>query len=380
MNNIKDPIKGIFKGIKGAISKDTIKLIITLPLLASILIYWSLLLIIVIPLIMLEILCHAKPSSQDEGADFLRHLAPSQAGRASNTLKPDLAEELLFDRRTDLSKIDGCHTRNVTYRWSIFEEALKKVDCRGHAIKALDFGAGSLRDSLAMAQRGYAVTSFDMDKASLQRYWQSYNWEGAASPEICTGSLDQLRGRKFDVITAFDVIEHLEEPRQCLLMLRSLLKDDGVMLITVPNGRSLLETYSSLRKKYALSLIEMGKVAFGAAHLQFNSPAGWKEKFTSWGFHIQSHDMAIGFLVNDLFYGMIANPIRLVVAPVLGKIADRFSLSFDPASFENIFLASGLMERVNRVDQWLKPLGRNQFGWCLFVLQKDWLEKEYNNA
>lgn len=372
MDNIKDLIKGIFQGIKGAISKDTIKIIITLPLLAGILIYWSFLLIIVIPLILLEFLGHAQPSSQDDRVDFFRHLAPSQAGRAITNLNSDLTEELLFDRRTDLSKIDGCHTRNVTYRWSIFEEALKKVDGRGHAIKALDFGAGSLRDSLAMAQRGYAVTSFDMDKSSLQRYFQSYNWEGATSlPEICTGSLDQLRGRKFDVITAFDVIEHLEEPRQCLLMLRSLLKDDGVMLITVPNGRSLLETYSSLRKKYALSLIERGKVAFGAAHLQFNSPPGWKEKFTSCGFHIQSHDMAIGFLVNDLFYGMIANPLRLVVSPVLGKIADRFSLSFDPSSFENIFLLPWLMDRVNRVDQWLKPLCRNQFGWCLFVLQKD---------
>jgi 2-polyprenyl-3-methyl-5-hydroxy-6-metoxy-1,4-benzoquinol methylase len=44
-----------------------------------------------------------------------------------------------------------------------------------------------------------------------------------------------LGGKVFDFVTAVEVIEHLESPITFLRHIRSLLKPDGVALITTPN-------------------------------------------------------------------------------------------------------------------------------------------------
>jgi SAM-dependent methyltransferase len=41
--------------------------------------------------------------------------------------------------------------------------------------------------------------------------------------------------RKFNLITAVEIIEHLDSPRQFLSELRELLTDDGVLIFTTPN-------------------------------------------------------------------------------------------------------------------------------------------------
>ena len=44
---------------------------------------------------------------------------------------------------------------------------------------------------------------------------------------------------KFDVITLFHVLEHLENPTKIFLAIHSLLVDDGVVMLTVPNNCAL---------------------------------------------------------------------------------------------------------------------------------------------
>lgn len=43
----------------------------------------------------------------------------------------------------------------------------------------------------------------------------------------------------FDVITLWDVLEHLPDPRSALLEIRRILKPDGILLIQVPDANSL---------------------------------------------------------------------------------------------------------------------------------------------
>jgi len=45
--------------------------------------------------------------------------------------------------------------------------------------------------------------------------------------------------RSFDVVTLWNVLEHLHSPLDTLSEVRRLLKDDGVLILTVPNGASL---------------------------------------------------------------------------------------------------------------------------------------------
>ena len=52
--------------------------------------------------------------------------------------------------------------------------------------------------------------------------------------------------KSFDIVTMIDVFEHISEPKKILKEIRTLLKDDGILFIKVPNGKySLLKLYLS---------------------------------------------------------------------------------------------------------------------------------------
>lgn len=56
-------------------------------------------------------------------------------------------------------------------------------------------------------------------------------------------SLDELKNKKFDLITAFHVFEHLKEPLKTLNDLRPHLKGKGEIIIEVPNSDDALLSY-----------------------------------------------------------------------------------------------------------------------------------------
>jgi len=62
---------------------------------------------------------------------------------------------------------------------------------------------------------------------------------------IFTGSIDDFAytDKSFDVICMFEVLEHLHDPYSSLVKLKSLLKDDGILVITVPNFSSFLRIF-----------------------------------------------------------------------------------------------------------------------------------------
>jgi 2-polyprenyl-3-methyl-5-hydroxy-6-metoxy-1,4-benzoquinol methylase len=52
--------------------------------------------------------------------------------------------------------------------------------------------------------------------------------------------LSQFPDRYFDIITLFDVLEHLGEPKEILLLIKSKLKDDGLLVFSTPDFSSLV--------------------------------------------------------------------------------------------------------------------------------------------
>jgi len=59
--------------------------------------------------------------------------------------------------------------------------------------------------------------------------------------DVFTGTLEQapFPDQSFDVITLWDVLEHLHDPMASLNKIQSLLKGDGILVMRVPNGNSL---------------------------------------------------------------------------------------------------------------------------------------------
>ena len=280
---------------------------------------------------------------------------------------------LIFDRRTDVSKLYGCNTRNVRYRWSLFKDRLDLLQREFKAPVALDFGAGSLRDSYELAQRGFNVVSFDLNDRILRRYYESYDWSKTKSrPALMSGSLEDLTNQhapdSLQLIIAFDVIEHLQDPASYVQAFNKVLCEQGFLFTIVPNRRSLFERYF---KRSLASQLKRGVIPEpGVPHVQFRSPEEWDQFFEANGFRIVDRDMTIGHFVNDWWNGLIAIPLRWFVFPVLELIAYRGKFDLNVGKIESAFCPPWLMERVNVLDQSLKSWSKCCFGWNLIVAQK----------
>lgn len=126
-----------------------------------------------------------------------------------------IADSICFNRLDDVSKLFGCDTRNVKYRWTVFLEALHELSTqnRVRVSRALDYGAGSLRDSYELCRLGFQVSACDLDKPSMEEGLKYFQWRGIKyKPDLYVSLADLPHGVHFDVITAFDVIEHLWKP------------------------------------------------------------------------------------------------------------------------------------------------------------------------
>ena len=110
--------------------------------------------------------------------------------------------------------------------------------CVGTSIDVLDAGCGNGNISTVLASYGYDVLGIDMSEDCIEhatsmknKYNMSHlNFEVANANEI------QRFGRSFDAVICSEVLEHVYEPTSILLAVRAVLKQDGLLVVTVPNG------------------------------------------------------------------------------------------------------------------------------------------------
>ncbi|MDR2416957.1 MAG: class I SAM-dependent methyltransferase [Holosporales bacterium] len=117
-------------------------------------------------------------------------------------------------------------------RRSILEKMIRAF-VKGAENDILDVGCGVGADYPLLSQFG-SVDNVDCDKKALQ-YFSNNN----PNATVYQGSLpDQLpevvRLKKYNLIALFDVLEHIQDDVRALIILKSLLKDGGHILLTVP--------------------------------------------------------------------------------------------------------------------------------------------------
>ncbi len=101
----------------------------------------------------------------------------------------------------------------------------------------LDFGSGYAGFLIQAKEFAKSVMGVELEEQVAPIYEQ-YNIP-------LSRSLSNIGGggqNKYDVITAFHVIEHLQDPIEILQQLTSLLKENGKMIIEVPNANDALLT------------------------------------------------------------------------------------------------------------------------------------------
>ena len=97
--------------------------------------------------------------------------------------------------------------------------------------------------------------------------------------DITAPGLEEVVGKKYDIVIAGELIEHIESPGQLLDNARAVLANDGLLVLTTPNP-------------YCLRLIGdhvRGKVRENVDHLMYYFPSGIAELSSRHGWVLASY-------------------------------------------------------------------------------------------
>ena len=110
----------------------------------------------------------------------------------------------------------------------------------GHKGQLLDVGAGTGAFAHSMLNKGWKVTALEPDAASRQKAQENYNINLLPIEELF-----QLEPAKYEVITLWHVLEHVENLEEYISTLEKLLTKNGTLIIAVPNYKSYDANYYS---------------------------------------------------------------------------------------------------------------------------------------
>jgi len=102
--------------------------------------------------------------------------------------------------------------------------------------KLLDIGCGSGNFIRYISDKTeFQVFGNEINKENVNTLKRKYGLD------VRIGNINEIDfpDKHFDVITLWDVIEHVENPNQILVEIKRILKPDGILVIRVPNGDSL---------------------------------------------------------------------------------------------------------------------------------------------
>src|ERR1700742_3818429 len=130
-------------------------------------------------------------------------------------------------------------------------EALKANLLEGAEV--LDVGCGNGVISRSLGEQGFNVKGIDVSEKAIARAKELNTFPNVKFDVI---SAEQLvaDGQRYHAVICSEVLEHLNDPGKLLKVLHQTLHDDGVLIVTVPNGngpRELFVTrpYISLQKQ-----------------------------------------------------------------------------------------------------------------------------------
>ena len=113
-------------------------------------------------------------------------------------------------------------------RWKSQVKLISRLKSGG---SILDIGCSSGAFLSAMRGPAWELHGIEMEPATAERA------RASTSAEVFVGDVmaAPYPPNRFDVITCFDVLEHVYDPRQFLTKVQTWLKPDGILYLTTPN-------------------------------------------------------------------------------------------------------------------------------------------------
>lgn len=196
----------------------------------------------------------------------------------------------------------------TNYNKHYFENALYK----GHRNSQRDMARKKLITSLKTSGslleigsgEGYLLAlledTFKTTGIEISQYAAQYSQKIVKTSAILNTPIENLNlgTKKFDVILAFNVFEHMPDPYTEINKIAAALKKDGVLIGSVPNNHGLIgslftqltnyidrthvatyrtDTWLKLFSKAGLGIQTKGEIPLGRNHSFFISHGCWKE-------------------------------------------------------------------------------------------------------
>lgn len=170
-------------------------------------------------------------------------------------VNPRISTELSFKGYQDA--IDERHHKQDSFRITSFKSALKKINmvvdlfsrsegprtfldvgCAGgafpKAVKDLDFQVVGIEPSVYLSEHARKEYGIEVHAMTLEEYSRN--------------------GKLFDVVSLWDVLEHLSDPKQTLKKIYAMLPSDGLLILNLPMIDTLPARVMGLRWPFYLNV------------------------------------------------------------------------------------------------------------------------------
>jgi 2-polyprenyl-3-methyl-5-hydroxy-6-metoxy-1,4-benzoquinol methylase len=106
----------------------------------------------------------------------------------------------------------------------------------------LDVGCGNGIISRGIGKEGFNVFGIDISDKAIEKARSLTTLPNVRFEQV---SAEQLvaDGKKYDAVICSEVLEHLNHPEKLLKVLYQSLSDEGILIVTVPNGKGPRESF-----------------------------------------------------------------------------------------------------------------------------------------
>ncbi len=233
-----------------------------------------------------------------------------KCGLGYSSMQPKNLEDV-YNLKSEILNKKKTHKRRAKYFTKTFGKDrikfIKKFKKKG---SLLDFGCGT-GEFANLAKSNFETSTFDYSKKMTEFVNKTYKIRSF-------NRLENIK-TKFDIITMYDVIEHLKEPKKTLEILKDKLKKKGIIVIYTPNKNSLAFDY----------LKEKSNLCTTPFHLTY--------------FTINS----VKKMVNKNFKIIFSKTFGLDIIDILTFIRDRKYIKINNKDKNKILSIQNLIDKIN---------------------------------
>jgi 2-polyprenyl-3-methyl-5-hydroxy-6-metoxy-1,4-benzoquinol methylase len=132
------------------------------------------------------------------------------------------------------------HRKKTLFFLEALDEHARLTGRAPRELRVLDLGCGNGRIvSLPLAEHGFDVTGVDVHPPSIDDANAHNRLSNARF--VCSDVADYEDDAAYDAVVLSDILEHVDDPDALLDTAVSQLAADGIVLVSVPNGRGPYE-------------------------------------------------------------------------------------------------------------------------------------------